>query len=189
MLFFNQVINLIQITQIDKTIKQTFKDYNLYKQLKIELFNPKTKILYTARILLAMIIGFSGALIIYQLQKQGQLLLSTVIYIIELILGAIIMHLVYIRHSKINVIGYINILEPIYSSQNLKNIISKYPNYKVINIPTNLDKVIIIDNCILIYQKKKLLTIINRNDSNFNEQKFWQMHNTPLKTFLNSGDK
>lgn len=96
MLFFNQVINLIQITQIDKAIKQTFKDYNLYKQLKIELFNPKTKILYTARILLAMIIGFSGALIIYQLQKQGQLLLSTIIYIIELILGAIIMHLIYI---------------------------------------------------------------------------------------------
>lgn len=179
---------MIQVTQIDKSIKQTFKDYNLYRQLKTEIFNSKTKILYTTRMLLLIIIGFSGAFIIYQFQKQNQLLFGTMIYIIELILGAIIMHLVYIRHSKINVSGYINIIEPIYSSQNLKDIINRYPNYKVINIPTNLDKAIIIDNCILIYQKRKLLTIINRNDNNFNEQQFWQAHNIPLKTFLNSGD-
>lgn len=68
----------------------------------------------------------------------------------------------------------------IYDSNNqLKN-----SNSHLMVIPKNMDKVLIAINKLYIYkqsgQKYKLLTIINRADPNFNEDKFWQIHTTKM---------
>lgn len=91
--------------------------------------------------------------------------------------------LVYISIASIAIyilIKYIPIkyIKNIYDSNNqLKN---NNPHFIV--IPKNMDKVLITINKLYIYkqsgQKYKLLTIINRDDPNFDENKFWQTHKT-----------
>ena len=62
-------------------------------------------------------------------------------------------------------------------------------NEQVANIPTVIDYCITFQNKLFLFKKQnnklKFLTIIDRDDPNFNEQKFWQTHTTLTKEYLN----
>lgn len=97
-------------------------------------------------------------------------------FLLGLVYISIVSIAIYILIKYIPIKYIINIYD---SNNQLKN-----SNSHLIVIPKNMDKVLIAINKLYIYkqsgQKYKLLTIINRADPNFNEDKFWQIHTAKM---------
>lgn len=114
---------------------------------------------------------------------KNQLILNTICYsALSAITAFCIASLItYYRRHKI-----VKTVINIFDKNEINNINS---NLETIIIPTKLDGIAITSHQIFIFKKQnnklKFLTIIDRDDPNFNEQKFWQTHTTLTKEYLN----
>lgn len=87
-------------------------------------------------------------------------------------------------------IALINIFDNNFNQDNLSELIKSINiKYQVNIVPKKLDYISIHNNNLYIYIKSsnqyKLVTIIDLDDPNFDKQKFWQTHTTPIKEYLN----
>lgn len=139
--------------------------------------------------IIALILGYS---IFIDIQSQIQQIVNNQIinYTINAIVAIslfICIELIYYWYLN-STISSINI--NIFDVSQKDNAINTYPNAQYIIIPKQLDKITISNNKIFIFQKQQVsdqyrfLTIINRNDPLFDEQKFWQTHKLLLNEYF-----
>lgn len=87
-------------------------------------------------------------------------------------------------------IALINIFDNNFNQDDLSKLIKSINiKYQVNIVPKKLDYISIHNNNLYIYTKSnnqyKLIAIIDLDDPNFDKQKFWQTHTTPIKEYLN----
>ena len=170
----------VKINKLDlKCAKIMLNGFNHSKQYN-ELY-IKQYWLQVDLTIIALILGYS---IFIDIQSQMQQIVNNQIinYTINAIVAIslfICIELIYYWYLN-STISSINI--NIFVASQKDNAINTYPNVQYIIIPKQLDKITISNDKIFIFQKQqdsdqyKFLTIIDRNDKNFDEQKFWQTH-------------